>query len=255
MSYIGDYLEAYEKLDEHNKKSENILKEYDRIIKETNSIIENNIKECLEKIKSIRNKSDNNKNESEDDESYDESYEENYEEIKNLRKRLNNLKSGLPYPHGNGIFGFAVVLHEAANNINEKWENFIWIRTIMGYKKVYPKYAIDYIEYKKDVATSSNYMKDIINQLYAQKKDPNEIFYDEWLEILKSYLKENSISIDNTVIFRPPLHRILCKDREDDVNYYRFTKEDIEFTQTDEEAEEEHQIWLSLLKKDEDCSL
>jgi hypothetical protein len=253
MSYIGDYLEAFEKLDEHNKKSENILKEYDRIIKEKNTIIDNNIKECLEKIKSLRNKSDN-KEESED-EFDDESYEENYEEIKNLRKRLNNLKSGLPYPHGNGIFGFAVVLHEAANNINEKWEHFMWIRTIMGYKKVYPKYAIDYIEYKKDVATSSNYMKDIINQLYAQKKDPNEIFYDDWLEIIKSYLKENSITIDNTIVFRPPLHRILCKDREDDVNYYRFTKEDIEFSQTDEEAEEEHQIWLSLLKKNEDCSL
>ena len=110
--------------------------------------------------------------------------------------------------------------------------------------------SIDYIEYKKDVATSSLYMKDIINQLYAQKKDPNEIFYDEWLEILKSYLKENSITLDYSIVFRPPLHRILCKDREDDVNYYRFTKEDIEFSQTDEEAEEEHQIWLSLLKKD-----
>ena len=118
----------------------------------------------------------------------------------------------------------------------------------MGYKKVYPKYAIDYIEYKKDVATSSNYMKEIINQLYAKKKDPNEIFYDDWLEIIKSYLKEKSITIDNTVVFRPPLHRLLCKDREDDVNHYRFTKEDIEFTQTEEEAEEEHEVWLSLLK-------
>jgi len=254
MSYIGDYLEAFEKLDEHNKKSENILKEYDRIIKETNSIIENNIKECLEKIKSLRikpNNDENNRDDESNDESDDESNEENYEEIMNLRKKLNNLKSGLPYPHGNGIFGFAMVLHEAANNINEKWEHYIWIRTIMGYKRVYPEYAINYIEYKKDVATSSKYMRDIIDNLYSQKKDPNEIFYDDWLEIIKSYLNEKSITIDNSVVFRPPYHRILCKDREDDVNYYRFTKEDIEFSQTDEEAEEEHQICLSILKKDD----
>jgi hypothetical protein len=251
MSYIIDYLEAYEKIDKDNKKSENILKEYERIIKEKHINIENEINKHIEQINNLKSK-----NKSKDDlDDSDDSDDEDDDEIIILKKNINKLRSESSFPHGNGIFGFALVLLEAANNINEKWEHFIWIRTILGYKKVYPEYAVNYIEYKKDIEKSDKYMKKIIDKLRNDKKDTNEIFYDEWLDIIKSYISDNSIIMTEDIVFRPPYHRILCKDREDDVNYYRFTKEDIEFTQTDEEAEEENQIWLSLLKKDEDCSL
>ena len=247
MAYILDYYDAIEQIDNDNKKSENILKEYDRIIKEKNINIQNEINKYIEQINNLKSKNKNNYSNDSDDLDDEES-----DQIIILKKNINKLRSELSFPHGNGIFGFALVLNEASNNINEKWENFIWIRTILGYKKVYPEYAINYIEYQKDIEKSDKYMKEIINNLRNEKKDPNEIFYDEWLEIIKSYINDNSIIMTEDIIFRPPYHRILCKDREDNVNYYRFTKEDIEFSQTEEEAEEEHEIWLSLLKSNED---
>ena len=249
MAYIIDYLEAYEQIDKDNKKSENILKEYERIIKEKHINIENEINKHTEQINNLKLKNNKDMQDSDDEDNED---DENYDEIIILKKSINKLRSESSFPHGNGIFGFALVLFEAANNINEKWEHFIWIHTILGYKKVYPEYATNYIEYQKDIKTSDRYMTEIINNLRNEKKDPNEIFYDEWLEIIKSYVNINSIIMTEDIVFRPPYHRILCKDREDNVNYYRFTKEDIEFTQTEEEAEEEHQIWLSLLKPNED---
>jgi len=253
MAHYLAYSDALDKIENENKKSANILIEYERIVKKVNDNVKNEINEYNQQIKLLRSESDtlNNSrnsylNNSDDSDISDDSDDENYDEIINLKKQINRLKSKSVYPHGNGIFGFALVLQEAAKNINEEWKHYIWIYTIYGYKKVYPKYATNYIEYKKDTETSDKYMTKIINELCSEKRDVNEIFYDDWIIIINSYIEKNSIILDEDIVFRPPLHSILIEDKED-INYYRIKKEDLEFTQTEEEAEEEYQDWLSML--------
>lgn len=155
--------------------------------------------------------------------------------IKKTRFKIKKLRSNQKYPHGNGIFGFALAYLEASKEINIEWSEYIYTWTVLGYKKVFPHHATDYIQYKEDIEKSSLMMSQIIHKLKRESKKYADFFYHEWVREINSYLQENNIIIDDNIVFRPPEHKHFKIQDEDGIGYFRITKSDLEQTDDDEE--------------------
>jgi hypothetical protein len=125
--------------------------------------------------------------------------------------------------------------YEISKKINIEWKEPIYTYTILGYKIVYPKDVTDYIEYQKDILTSKILMKDIQTNLIMKNINYRELFWSDWIEYIRDYIKENNIILDNDVVFRPIAHDTMIIDK-DKLEYYRITKDDLE-KEDDEEDE------------------
>lgn len=231
MSYFyyedyNDRMDKMDKIESHNEKSKNIIKEYERLISLKNNLTKNKIKELFAELKSLG------ACDCYEDYQYERYLEKHFDDeelavIKKIANKIFSLERNPPYPHGNGLFGFALVLQEASENIKEEWKYPIWMHTICDYKLVYPKHATDYIQYEKDI--NSPMSKELMNKIYEklrkEGKNIYEMFYVNWVEEIKKYLTENSITISEETVFRPHLHSYLRESRDtDDLHYERVTK-------------------------------
>lgn len=165
---------------------------------------------------------------------------------KNIEKKnceIDKIKSISKYPHGNGIFGFAVEYLEASKEINIEWKDFIYTWTMIGYKKIYPHQAHNYIQYQKDLELSSKIMNNIYKDLRENNKFINEINLFDWIKIISKYVKKNNIELDNKIVFRPPICRSQRKkDYEDDkdLEFHKIKKDDlIDFVESDNDENKE----------------
>jgi hypothetical protein len=153
--------------------------------------------------------------------------DENYEELKKLDRQIYTLKHNLPYPHGNGIIGYATALANAAEKLGTEWKHPVWVWTILNeYKKIFPHYLTNHLQWKKDMATSSTIMNRIQSELPATLVERDKY---QWIDVIRSYFKSHNIEIADVaedVVFRPRMHYDEITDR-DDVNYYSITKEDL----------------------------
>jgi hypothetical protein len=257
-------MDLYEVINEQNNKSKEILLQYEKNANEKekskfNKINELNIEkvELIKKLIFFQNDIDEDEifeilDDEEDINIYkkykiseNDLYNKEYniteilDKIKNIKKEINKIKKINKYPHGNGIFGFALEYLKASKEINVDWTEYIYTWTIKGYKKVYPKVAPKYIEYLEDIKTSNDIMYNIYDKLRKDKRNCHEIFYPEWIEIINSYLKENNITIDDDIVFRPYYHNnmIIRDDVDEDIDYYRITKEDLDNNYDDDDDE------------------
>jgi hypothetical protein len=243
MSLYCDYYEDsldnsnddHEVIEKQNKKSKEILQEYEIIanekrkskIEDENELNSEIISKENEILKLSQKTYDDIDNDDEIDDIEDE-IDELKNELKDLKYKLGKVRSRDVYPHGNGIFGFALLYHEISHKINVEWKYPIYTWTILGYKLVYPKYAIDYIQYKKDIEKSKILMSTIENKLRkngVRVYDQNEDF---WINEINSYLKENNITVEDDIVFRPQMNDISKSQVKDGVENYRITKSDLE---------------------------
>jgi hypothetical protein len=68
----------------------------------------------------------------------------------------------------------------------------------------------------------------IENKLRSEGTNIYQIYEDVWTREINNYLKENNITIEDDVVFRPHMnHNLKNKNNEDDVFYYRITKTDL----------------------------
>lgn len=255
-----DRHDFYELIQLENEKSKDILEEYEKNMKDLKTSYLKEAEEIDETIKSFKNKLlilQSETEETEDSESPDSETtetddvyldDEDIEEkikitIKYLERKSYALKEQNPHPHGNGLFGFALAYAEAARNIGVEWVHPIWTWTILDYKRVYPRHSIDYLRYQEDIKTpdSEKIMKNIINDLRDEKRNPHEIFYGEWIDIINKYLTKKSITISDETVFRPPLHLSHSETRKDDVNFERITKSDL--VETEGDCDEEFDLF------------
>ena len=242
-----EFYDEYELIEKQNNKSKEIIDQYEKNaetkkelyineaklleIKINNLELENvSLKETTRNL--LKNKV---KNFDLLDDQLHEQIDFNENEIHILKSKSKKLLSMDKYPHGNGIYGFALAYLEASQQINVEWVNYIWTWTILGYKKVYPSHAHSYIEYKKDIETSKDLMYKIVYYVRSKSKNPYKLFYDDWINEINAYLEENNITIDENIVFRPNIHEILKKQHEETVEYYRITKSDLERKEDDEE--------------------
>lgn len=261
MNYTGDYYDYliettcnysdsdYELIKKQNKKSKEILEEYEKIAQEKR---ENNNKEEKDVINEIKAKENEistlNKEKSDLNSSFysknrnnintsdivkriddiDDIIQDLEDKLDSMEAFLRKIKSRDIYPHGNGLFGFALLYYEISQKLGIEWKDPIYTWTILGYKAVYPKHAIDYIQYKKDIGTSKSLMCVIENKLRSEGKNIYELDKDTWATEINNYLLENNIIIEDNIIFRPHKHNNLRNEtNKDDVQYYRITKTDL----------------------------
>lgn len=261
MNYTGDYYDYliettcnysdsdYELIKKQNKKSKEILEEYEKIAQEKR---ENNNKEEKDVINEIKAKENEistlNKEKSDLNSSFysknrnnintsdivkriddiDDIIQDLEDKLDSMEACLRKIKSRDIYPHGNGLFGFALLYYEISQKLDTEWKDPIYTWTILGYKAVYPKHAIDYIQYKKDIGTSKSLMCVIENKLRSEGKNIYELDKDTWATEINNYLLENNIIIEDNIIFRPHKHNNLRNEtNKDDVQYYRITKTDL----------------------------
>ena len=239
----------YELIKKQNDKSKEILEEYERIAQEKRENNKKEEKDVINEIKAKENeisilnkerfdlnsliysKNINNINTTEivnKINDIDDKIEDLDTKMDSMEAYLRKVKSRDVYPHGNGLFGFALLYYDISQKLSIEWKNHIYTWTILGYKAVYPRHAIDYIEYKKDIETSKSLMIRIENKLRSAGKNIYELHKDVWITEINDYLKENNITIEDNIVFRPHKHNILRnKSNEDDVQYYRITKTDI----------------------------
>ena len=247
MSYFyyedyNDRMDLMDKIESDNERSKNIIKEYERLISLKNDLTKNKIKELFAELKSLG------ACDCYEDYQYERYLEKHFDDeelsvIKKIANKIFSLERNPPYPHGNGLFGFALVLKEASENIKEEWKYPIWMHTICDYKLVYPKHATDYIQYEKDI--NSPMSKELMNKIY-EGKNIYEMLYVNWVEEIKKYLTENSITISEETVFRPHLHSYLRESRDkDDLHYERVTKSCI-----DEHGQEEDDDYPLILNSD-----
>jgi hypothetical protein len=233
---FSQMLEVQEYIDIQNNKSKLIIDEYERNAEEKMKYIDEEKQKIKSELLLLKEKEET---------LNDSDYENEIENIKcislNLLKKYNKLDNINKYPHGNGIYGFALEYLDASNRINIEWKEYIWTNTILGYKKVYPQNAHDYIQYTNDIKTSNDIMKQIYTKLQSNKKDIYEIYFCEWCNIIKSFLEENNINIDENTVFRPYIHRDMKQD--DDVFDYRITKSDL----SDELTDDDYDILFDIL--------
>lgn len=250
----------FDLIDHQNSKSKEILLQYEKnaIEREKNkltkmddlkSILINNEKQLkhyeeLEEFDSYEN--------NELDENNDFFKKINYlkNEIKDIKREINNTNKINKYPHGNGIFGFALEYLQAAKEINIKWIEHIYTWTIIGYKKVYPINAIQYLEYEEDIKTSNHIMNQIYHKLSLEKINYYQIYFSKWIDIINEFLKENNITIEDNVVFRPHYHRDMIMEEDyEQIEYYRITKEDLCSNDEDyEDSDEYEDNFLSMIK-------
>jgi hypothetical protein len=250
----------FDLIDNQNSKSKEILLQYEK------NAIERE-KNKLTKMNDLKNELMNDEKKLKHYEELEEfdAYENNeLDENNNFFKKFKDLKNGIKdikceinktnkinkYPHGNGIFGFALEYLQAAKEINIKWIEHIYTWTIIGYKKVYPINATQYLEYEEDIKTSSHIMNQIYHKLSIEKINRYQIFFSRWIDIINEYLKENNITINDNVVFRPHYHNDMIMEEDyEQVEYYRITKEDLCSVDEDyEDSEEYEDNFLSMLK-------
>lgn len=239
LNYSED---QYDHIKIHNEKSKEILEEYERIANEKR---ENNKKEENELIQELNVKKKElsilnevytklNRKDFDVNGFYEKQYEMNEkieeleEDIEDIESKIDKIKSRNVYPHGNGLFGFALLYYDISQKIGFEWKHPIYTWTILGYKAVYPRHAIDYIQYKKDIEKSRSLMAVIENKLRMNGKNIYELHEDVWIDEINNYLKDNNITIEDDIVFRPHKNNIFRnKQNEDDVQYYRITKTDL----------------------------
>jgi hypothetical protein len=231
--------DEYEIIEKQNNKSKDIIEQYEKNAKKRKESCMNEVKILEIEINNLKTENkileekekvilNSNIKDFELLDQLNEQMEKNQKEINSLESKCGHLSSINKYPHGNGIYGFALAYLEASNEINIQWTNYIWTWTILGYKKVYPTHAHSYIEYKKDIETSQILMYKIVNYVRSKNKNPYQLFYDDWINEINSYLEEKNIEIDENIVFRPNIHEILKEQHEEYVEYFRITKSDLE---------------------------
>ena len=90
-------------------------------------------------------------------------------------------------------------------------------------------------------------MYEIVNYIRSKKMNPYQLFFEDWLNEINSYLQDNNITIDENIVFRPNIHEILKKQYEEHVEFYRITKSDLE--RKEEDTEDDFDYFLN--KKEE----
>lgn len=246
MSSIMDF---HEIIDEQNIKSKEILQEYERLADEKRQRYKKEANDILNKNKLLQKEIHSLKEEYDEINKSSLTYNEKYEKRSDIDEKIEELENQIEknsydidriesrdiYPHGNGIFGFALEYYNISKKINVEWKDSIFTYTILGYKRVYPEDATNYIQYQEDIKTSSSLMKDIQNSLTLKRINYRELFWSDWVEKINEYLKENNITIDDNIVFRPIIHDTMIMDK-DKLEYYRMTKNDLE--ETEEENDE-----------------
>lgn len=250
MSYITNHLDFHEMIDAQNSKSKKILDEYERIAvekrenyKEEENVLHRENEEFKKKINDLRDKidkindlSNKSKDKYKDVCDIHEIIDDLENQIETNNRKIDKIHSREIYPHGNGIYGFALAYHEISKKIDVEWTEPIWTWTIKGYKRVYPENATHYIQYKEDVKTSSQLLRDIERYLLLKNKNYRELFWSDWVLEINEYLKENNITLNDDVVFRPIIHDTMIMDT-DILEYYRITKSDLEDKDDGEEDE------------------
>ena len=166
----------------------------------------------------------------------DEKIDKLNKEIEKNNTNIECIRSRDIYPHGNGIFGFALAYYDISKKINVEWKESIFTYTILGYKRIYPEDAINYIQYEKDIKTSKILMKKIQDNLMLNNINYRELFWYDWLNHIRDYIQKNNIILDNDVVFRPIVHNTMMMDN-DKLEYYCITKNDLE--KKDDESDED----------------
>ena len=231
MNFFNKYIKN------QNDKSKEILEEYERMMNEKN---EKNKKEEIELNNEIHMKENEisilNKEKLELNSSITlenlkniniyEIYKKIYaiddkilyleDRLDSMEAYLRKIKSRNIYPHT--IFDFALLYYNISLKIGIEWKHYIYTWTILGYKCVYPKHALDYIQYKKDIKTSKYLMMNIENKLKLENKNIYIMDEDAWIYEINNFLDENNITIDENIVFRP---------YKNDIQYYRITKNDL----------------------------
>ena len=167
-------------------------------------------------------------------------------QIEENNKNIDHIRSRDIYPNGDGIFGFALAYHDISKKINVEWKDSIFTYTILGYKRIYPEDAINYIQYKEDIKTSQVLMRNIQTYLTLKNINYRELFWSDWIEHINNYIKDNNIILDDNIIFRPIIHDTMIVDK-DKSEYYRITKNDLEDKDDDYQEGYDYIDDLSLL--------
>ena len=147
--------------------------------------------------------------------------------IEECTRKIDFIHSKNIYPHGQGIYGFALMYHQIANDLQIEWKEYIWTWTLLGYKQIYPEDAIHYIQYQKDIQTSVSLMTRIYQTVYSNNHFRIDFFESDWINIIRKYIDEHAIVLDEKIIFRPPIHSSMKTDPDKD-EYYRITKKMLE---------------------------
>lgn len=234
---MSSILDLQEIRDLQNSKSKVILDEYERIADEKRKLYKIEEEQLLLENKSLENEINKiekllvlNK--------YDKisELEEKIEQNNNMIDKINARNI---YPHGNGIYGFALLYYDISKKLNVEWKDYIYTYTILGYKKVYPEDAINYIEYQEDIKTSKELMKNIQDHLRSNDINYRELYWSDWIDYINNYISENNIILDDNIVFRPIMHSSMMSDK-DKLEYYRITKVDLE---NDEERDDEEYVY------------
>lgn len=234
---MSSILDLQEIRDLQNSKSKVILDEYERIADEKRKLYKIEEEQLLLENKSLKNEINKiekllvlNK--------YDKisELEEKIEQNNNMIDKINARNI---YPHGNGIYGFALLYYDISKKLNVEWNDYIYTYTILGYKKVYPEDAINYIEYQEDIKTSKELMKNIQDHLRSNDINYRELYWSDWIDYINNYISENNIILDDNIVFRPIMHSSMMSDK-DKLEYYRITKVDLE---NDEERDDEEYVY------------
>ena len=242
MDFLTKYYDNYDAIKKQNDKSKEILQECEKI---ANKKKENNKKEEIELNNEIYIKKNEilifNK------EKLDLSLSITLENLKNIniyeiykkiydidnkilciKDRLDSMEAYLRkiisrdiFPHGNNIFEIALLYYDISVKIGIEWKHYIYTWTVLGYKCIYPKHALDYIQYKKDIKTSKFLMINIEKKLKLEGKNIYIMNEDAWIYEINNYLHENNITIDENLVFRP------YKSNKNDIQYYRITKNNL----------------------------
>lgn len=239
FSLMRDFEELQE---EQNNKSKLIIEEYNRDIREKIKNIDNRLDIIINKLLILKNMT--NKLVEQNKIAYENNdivainqIDKELNDVNEMKisyyTQYNKLINTNKYPEGNGIFGYALAYYEASKRINVEWNDYIWTKTIIGYKKIYPSDAIDYLQYIEDIKTSDNLMKQIYQDMRLRGINIYEVYYDGWIENINYFLDKNNIEVDENIIFRPHIHKILIND-EDRLCYYRITKNELDITSDDE---------------------
>ena len=229
-------MKDYEIIEKQNEKSKEIMNEYEKIAQEKreNKKKEEDVLILLIKAKEneiyLLKEEDNklrNKNNYTQIDEIDEKIENLKAEINDIKNKLHKVHSIDVYPHGNGIYGFALLFYDISLKILIEWKEPIYVWTVLGFKLVYPKHAFDYIQYKKDIKKSKFLMKVIENKVRMENKNIYELHENDWIYEINNYLNEKNIIIEDDFIFRPPMNNIFRNDDDDNIQYYRITKNDL----------------------------
>lgn len=248
---MSSMIDLDELIEQQNSKSKEILDEYERIADEKRTkfkeeeddlINQNKLLEIeISKYNDIYSQINNDTSITYKDRyielsETDEKIDDLKYKIKKNNQFIDRIRSRDVYPHGNGIFGFALAFHEISKNINIEWKDSIFTYTILGYKRIYPEDATNYIQYIEDIKTSKELMKQIQDSLTYKNINYRELFYGDWILHINNYICDNNIILDDNIVFRPIIHENMIMDK-DKLEYYRITKDDLDEKEEDDNEE------------------